>query len=121
MYSYVASSSTTTILDYPYGELYDIDISYCYIFEDSYVAIGGTSFFSQDISNGVYIERTCLDETEDVMLPEDAPKIVKREDPIQSYYGVKYYYPYEKLSKTFYGTTTCLDVENVKDFNVKSK
>ena len=111
---YVSGSSSTIVLDYNRGELYDIDTMGCYSTDttDMYIAIGGTDFFSQDISNGVNIIHSCLNKTDEKMLPENSPKIIKKEDPILRYSGVKSYSPYEKPADYIYGTATCIEISN---------
>lgn len=114
---YSSSSSTTIVLDYPDGNLYSIDTVGDHVNIDMYVAMGDSTFFSQDISNGIAIDYSCLDIKKKEMPLQQPPLIEKIKDPITGYSAEKDITHLIRPSVYFFGTRICDDyipIERVK-------
>ncbi len=100
---------TVSWMEYSDCELYSIDTIGFYLPTnmDMYVAHGGDRFFSQDISNGIYVENSCLDVNYQELLLPDPPKVKKIEDPVSRYSGNKDYILYQYPCEAFYGQRDC--------------
>ena len=98
-----------TILDYPDGELTSIDTigSYPSANLDMYVAAGGDRFFSQDISSGIAIDRTCLTLKKREIKQLDPLVVKKSYDPISRFSDDNEIHQINNTAITFYGDKTC--------------
>ena len=106
---FVPVSIPVTKLYYPDGNLYSIDTmgGYPPYHADKYVAMGDSSFFSQDISNGIEIEQSCLEITKPKMLLQKPPVIEIIDAPIDRYFDYKIYCSYGNNARDFYGQKKC--------------
>lgn len=106
---YSSGAASVTKLDYPNGNLYSIDTigDYLTTNADMYVAMGDDRFFSQDISNGINIEESCLNITEQKTLLQTPPYIDKIKDPLSRYFDNKEYIQYSNDGGTIFGQRTC--------------
>lgn len=114
---YSSSSSTTIVLDYPDGNLYSIDTVGDHENIDMYVAMGDSTFFSQDISNGIAIDYSCLDIKKKEMPLQQPPIVNKIKDLITGYSAEKDITHLIRPSVYFFGTRICDDyipIERVK-------
>lgn len=98
------------MLDYPYGNLYSIDTIGDYSSHNisAYVAMGDSTFFFQDISNGIHIEESCLEKKEIIMNLQNAPEINSCLDPLIGNSDIKEYQCIEDTDEIFFGSETCI-------------
>ena len=111
---YSTTSTYTTKLYYPDGNLYSIDTigDYPYLYHNIYVAMGDNRFFSQNVSYGTSIFESCLNITKLEMLMQKPPVIEKIEDPVARYTDSKEINNYEKEGLYYFGQTSCAIFDN---------
>ena len=111
---YSNTSTSTTQLYYPNGNLYSIDTigDYPYLYHNIYVAMGDNRFFSQNVSYGTAIFKSCLSITELDMLLQTHPSIDKIKDPLARYSDMKQLYRHETDGVYFFGQTSCTIFDN---------
>ncbi len=104
-----STTSPATSLIYPDGELCSIDTMGFYLSynANAYVAIGDSSFFFQDISNGVMIQRSCLQIGEHEIIFKTPPEFNKLYDPLIFGSGSKVYQHHFSESEYFFGRESC--------------
>ncbi len=111
---FLTTTSTIYKLDHRGKSLYSIDTigNYYLLNSDMYVAIGDSTLFYQDISNGSVIEESCLTITPVRYILQDQPEIEFVNDPLERYQDFRNYDPYSKVATYFYGTRTCRILDN---------
>lgn len=106
---YATINSPVSKLTYSDGNFYSIDtLGEMYSSSpDYYIAAGDSVFFTQNISNGVVIEESCLEITDMKSLLCDSPKIRIIYDPLESFCETKFSYQMIKQPKYFEGFDKC--------------
>ena len=106
---YSSTNDIAVDLKYSSGHFYSIDTlgANGYLDDTLYIAMGGNVIFTQNISNGINIEASCLDMGKVKMLLREPPIIKKEKDPLDFFSDNQAHYTSTPLDVIFYGTRTC--------------
>ena len=106
---YSSTNDIAVDLKYPSGHFYSIDTlgANGYLDDTLYIAMGGNVIFTQNISNGINIEASCLDMGKVKMLLREPPIIKKVKDPLDFYSDNRNDNSIQPIDEIYYGTRTC--------------